>query len=83
MVVLTLVKDDNKETVRALEYLAEQARKGLIVGVAVCFRDRSGNEEAAFTGAYKAHPDKAISAAMRLSWRLTQMQEESARIPDS
>jgi hypothetical protein len=78
MAVLHLVKTNNTETIEALLYLVEQARIGNVVGIAVCFRDRSGNEEAAFTGAYKAHPDKAISAAMRLSWRLTQLQEGSS-----
>ncbi len=78
MAVFSLVQNSNTETIRALEYLTDQARRGLITGIAVCFRDPSGHEEAAFTGIYKAHPERALNAAMRMSWRLTQMQDEQA-----
>lgn len=81
MTVLQLVQRSTAETVQALEYLAEQARRGNIIGVAICYRSANGCEEAAFTGPYKAHPEKAVNAAMRLSWKLTQMQDELAGPP--
>ena len=76
MKVLKLVRPDNKETIEALQYLAEQARKGVLVGVAICYCTVNGDESAAFTGKYKAHPEKALGAAMRLSWTLTQMSSD-------
>jgi len=44
----------------------------------MCFRREDGIEDSAFTGIYKAHPAAAVNAAMRLGWKLTQMQDRPA-----
>jgi len=74
--VFQLVKTDNSDTIEALTYLLAQARLGRLRGVALCYQDAKGEDGAVFTGLYRAHPEKAVNAAMRLSWRLTQIQDE-------
>lgn len=73
--LLKLVEYKSQETWQVLEALAEMAKRGEVVGVAVCYRTKDREENAAFTGVYKASPAKAVNAAMRLGWRLTQLQD--------
>ncbi len=54
----------------------EKDQAGALDGVALCFRVKGGPEEARFTGHYRQEPEKAVNAAMRLSWKLTQLQDE-------
>jgi hypothetical protein len=75
MAVIELVKYVNRETIAVLQALADMARRGEVTAVAVCYRTKGG-EEAAFTGAYRAQPALGVNAANRLSWKLTQMQDE-------
>lgn len=75
--VLQLVKTSHSDTVEALTYLLSEAKQGRIRGIALCYQDTQGEDGAVFTGLYRAHPEKAVNAAMRLGWRLTQMQDVS------
>jgi hypothetical protein len=72
--VLSLVPRINKDTIDALEYLLRAAKRGEIAGIALTYRNSSGDELAAFTGVYLS-PGNAVNAAMRLSWKLTQAQD--------
>ena len=75
MNVLRLVKPANDETVAVLQSLLAKAKRGEIKGVVLCYRTSEGNEDAAFTGCYRARMADAAYATMRLSWRLTQAQD--------
>lgn len=76
--VVQLVEYKSRETAQVLQALTDMARRGELVGVALCYRTKDHEEHSAFTGAYKVHPGKAVNAAMRLSWKLTQLQDEMA-----
>lgn len=75
MTVLKLVRPDLKDTIGILRCLLERAERGEIVGLAICYRTKDRMEHAAFSGIYRSKPGAAVNAAMRLSWKLTQMQE--------
>lgn len=64
-----------RETASVLRVLAGMAERGEILGVAMCYRERGGSDQAVFTGRYMAHPGEAVNAAMRLSWDLTKAQD--------
>ena len=72
--VLKLVTAKNDETVASLEYLLNEARRGQVVGIAACFLIAGGQEDALIAGAY-SRPADAVNAAMRLSWKLTKLQD--------
>jgi hypothetical protein len=74
--VFQLVKTDNSAQVAIFEYMAALARNGKLRGTAICFTDDEGVEQAVFTGLYRAHPDKAAGAALRMSMQLAQMRGE-------
>lgn len=73
--VLELVRYTDENTTAILRVLLGMAAKGELRGLALCYRTQSGDEKAVFTGAYRAHPANAVSAAMRLSWPITQAQD--------
>jgi hypothetical protein len=77
MAVLKLVDTTNKDTIAVLRCLLDQAIKGEVIGVALCYRTADRNEHAAFSGIYKARPGAAVNAAMRLSWALTKLQDNA------
>ena len=64
-----------RDTLKALSHLMAMAIRGELEGLAVCARDAGGKEHIAFTGAYK-DPAKALNASVRMSVRLTQLQDE-------
>jgi hypothetical protein len=66
---------DTMETAAVLKVLAGMAARGEITGVALCYRERGGNDQAVFVGSYKVRPSDAVNAAMRLSWELTKAQD--------
>jgi hypothetical protein len=74
--LINLAEFANKETISILKSLLARAIKGEIVGIALCFRTKQGDENVVFSGTYKTHPAEAVNAAMRLSWKLTQMQDQ-------
>lgn len=75
-VVKSLAEHRCRETVKVLEHLLELGRRGEIVGMAVSVATADGQEEIVFTDSYRRNPSKAVGAAMRMSWRLTQLQDE-------
>jgi hypothetical protein len=64
-----------KETVAVLEHLLARARSGTCRGVAVC-SDLQGQDKVVFTGKYRRSPAQGVNAAMRISVRLAQLQED-------
>lgn len=76
MTVIQLARYRSRETAQVLQCLADMAKRGELVGVALCYRTREQEEHLAYTGAYKANPAKAVNAAMRMSWRVLRMQDD-------
>jgi hypothetical protein len=74
--VVQLVEYRSRDTAQVLQALADKARRGEVVAVALCYRTSDQQEHTAMTGVYKVHPARAVNAAMRLSWRLTQIQDD-------
>lgn len=79
--VLHLVDNSSPETAQVLQALADKAKRGEVIAVALCYRTAHAKEHIAITGAYKASPARALNAAMRLSWRLTQIQDDGTGGP--
>lgn len=66
MTVLRLVVTSNQDTIDAARFLLDGALRGTITGINASFRDPSGDEDSVTTGAYRAHPERAVMAALRL-----------------
>lgn len=77
MSVIKINEYKSRETAQALQCLADMAKRGEVIGVALCYLTSDHQDNCAFTGAYKNQPAMAVNAAMRLSWRLTQIQDEA------
>jgi hypothetical protein len=73
--VIHLVEYRSKDTAQVLQALADKAKRGEVIAVALCFRTADQEEHIAFTGTYRTKPGEAVNAAMRISWRLTQLQD--------
>jgi len=74
MTVLFLVpRAGDAGTIAVLRALLREAIAGKVVGLALCYRARNGADEAIYTGTYKDRPADAVMAAMKISWRLTQL----------
>jgi hypothetical protein len=76
MPVVSMIEHRSREAVTMLEHLLARAKKGEIIGIALCAKPAHGPEEIAFAGLYRSNPAKACNAAMRMSWRLTMLQDE-------
>lgn len=63
-------------TVAVFEKLLAVARAGKIEGSAVVWRTSDGHEHSDFTGIFEDNPEKGLSIAMRLSWKLTRKMDE-------
>jgi hypothetical protein len=68
-----------KETEAVLVYLLARTREGKCRGVSCC-ADMQSEEEIVFTGNYRRRPSRGVNAAMRMSARLTQMQDDMEAI---
>lgn len=75
MSVIQLVKDSGRETAQLHEALADLASRGEVVGSATMYRMADGTEQSAFSGVYKSSAAHAVNAAMRVGWKLTQLQD--------
>ena len=64
----------SKEASTVLQHLLDRALAGEVQGLAICAL--TDEEEIYFTGLYRTSPGSAVNAAMRMSWRMTQMQDE-------
>lgn len=67
MAVFKLLEYKCKDTVSILKMLLALALSGNLRGLMICYRTDDGQEQTVFTGAYKAHPSKAVGAALRTS----------------
>lgn len=65
--ILKLVDYSCQDTISVLKVLLTMALSGKLRGLMICYRTDEGVEKTVFTGAYKAHPNKAVGAALRTS----------------
>ena len=79
--VVQLVRYKSPETGQVLRALADMADAGECVGVALCFRTQDHHEQVLFTGAYRESAAAGVSAANRLSWHMTQIQNSEFGSP--
>ena len=76
MNVVSIHQSSCHETVAVLQHLLDLAKSGQLRGLAVCAKFASQKEEISFTGDYRQYPSQAVNASMRMSWRLTRLQDE-------
>jgi hypothetical protein len=76
MKVTSMTQYRSREAVTVLRHLLARAERGEIVGLALCAKPELGPEEIVFAGIYRTNPSSAVNASMRMSWRLTQLQDE-------
>jgi|GEM_PF-4808206 hypothetical protein len=62
--------------IEVLEHYLALARRGSLRGLAVCAKGRTGQEHISVVGVYRDDPAQGVNAAMRMSWKLTQMQDD-------
>jgi hypothetical protein len=74
--VIRLLEYRCRDTVSILKVLLSLAMQGKLRGLIVCYRTEDGEEKTVFTGAYKAHPNKAVGSILRTSMRLMQANGE-------
>lgn len=67
MAVLKLVEYACRDTLSILKVLTALALKGRLRGLVVCYRTDEGVEDTVFTGIYKAHPERAMGASLKMS----------------
>jgi hypothetical protein len=65
--VLRLLEYRCRDTVAILRVLLAMAIEGRLRGLIVCYRTADGEERTVFTGAYKAHPQRALGAILSSS----------------
>jgi hypothetical protein len=70
MKVVPFGRYKNRQMVEVLQALAAKATAGEIIGLAVCFKNAAGVEDAIITGQFADNADMGAAAALRLSVRL-------------
>lgn len=70
------VRQDERQIVHVLEHYLALAKRGELRGLAVCAQWLTGTEDFSIAGVYRTVPAHGVNAAMRMSWKLTQMQED-------
>ena len=76
MNVVRMARYANRDLLGILSELMDLATKGHVTGLAVCYRMSDGTEDSRLTGCYSDSPAEGVNAAMRLSWKLTQLQDQ-------
>lgn len=74
--LIKLAEYANRETISILKSLLARAMRGEVIGIALCFKTKAGEDLVVFSGAYKSRPADAANAAMRLGWKFTQAQDD-------
>lgn len=77
MTVLKFVPRGQSDTIEVADALHCGALDGVVRSMAVIYRTDDGREHVAFTGLYAESPAAGVNAAMKLSWKLTQLQDSS------
>jgi hypothetical protein len=74
--VVKLQQYRSRDVERALRCLLAKWEAGKVKGVALCFKDDDGVEHISFTGNYRDDPAHALSAALKMSRRINEIQDE-------
>lgn len=72
MPILSLVKRSNSETIRLLESMLNEARRGEVEDVLIAYRRRNRAEDLAAAGVYRHDPGAALRGIVMLKARLIQ-----------
>lgn len=74
--VVGISKCRDREILSVLRHFVALAERGKLRGLAVCAKSTDEKEDISIAGDYRTRPAQAVNAAMRMSWRLTQMQDD-------
>lgn len=74
--VVSIAKVRDAELIEVLHHYLEMAEQGNLQGLTIGGKDGRGVEHISIAGCYKRTPALGVNIAMRISWRLTQMQDE-------
>lgn len=67
----------SRENVAILRHMLARAEAGeCLEGLALCAKWEKKPEDILFSGLYRMSPAQAVNASMRISWRLTQLQDD-------
>lgn len=76
MGITNLTEYRHRQELAVLRHLTARVLRGEIRGIAICVRDADHVEEVSVLGDYRQNPSLGVGAAMKLSWRLTQLSDE-------
>ena len=76
MKVVRLGRYRTQDVGTVLKHLLAKWEAGEIKGMAVCYKDAHNGEHISFTGNYHDDPAHALSAAMKMSRRINEIQDE-------
>ena len=65
----------NRDIGVVLKHLLSRWEDGELRSLAACCKDDRGIEEVTFTGGYREDPARALSAALMMSRRITEIQD--------
>jgi hypothetical protein len=74
--VVEISRCRDREILDVLRHFVALAERGKLKGLALCAKSNDGKEDISIAGDYRSHPAQAVNVAMRMSWRLTQMQDD-------
>lgn len=74
--VVGISKFRDREILGVLRHFLSLAERGKLKGLAVCAKSTDEKEDISVAGDYRTRPDQGVNVAMRMSWRLTQMQDD-------
>lgn len=74
--VLCISRLRDREMVNVLRHFLALAESGEMKGLAICAKSTKDKEDISISGDYRTNPAHAVNVAMRMSWRLTQMQDD-------
>jgi hypothetical protein len=74
--VVCITTAREREILGVLRHFTSLAERGQLKGLSVGAKTIDNKEEISIAGVYRTIPAKGVNIAMRMSWRLTQMQDE-------
>ena len=78
MHVVSLVKYQRKDIGIVLRHLIARHESGHLKGLAVCCKTVENDEEISFTGDYRDDPSHALSAALKMSRFINDLEDRLA-----
>lgn len=76
MRVVPITKYRARDVGVLLQHLLARWEAGDLKGLAICSKDQYNIEDVSFAGEYRDNPAQALGAALRISRRINQLQDE-------